>query len=113
MSSLTRISLCECFAAYRYPHLPALLKDSVLPADPEHHTLCLHSEKDWRLSMIPRFHEDAIDANVRLLEEMQALADRKGCTPGQLALAWVRTLGTCLPGCHGNEAQGNNPCAEI
>ncbi|GMA32839.1 aldo/keto reductase [Litorihabitans aurantiacus] len=37
----------------------------------------------------PRFRGDALEANLRLVAAVRALADRLGCTPGQLALAWV------------------------
>ena len=31
--------------------------------------------------------------NVKLVQNVKALADRKGCTPGQLAIAWVQHQG--------------------
>lgn len=37
----------------------------------------------------PRFEGDALDANLALVEKVTELAAAKGCTPGQLALAWV------------------------
>ncbi len=42
-----------------------------------------------RSSYFPRFQGEALEANLALVEEVKALADDKGCTPGQLALAWV------------------------
>ena len=37
----------------------------------------------------PRFQGAALEANLRLVDEIGKLAADKGCTPGQLALAWV------------------------
>jgi aryl-alcohol dehydrogenase-like predicted oxidoreductase len=41
----------------------------------------------------PRFEGEALDANLRLVDEVRRLAAEKGCTPGQLALAWVLAQG--------------------
>jgi aryl-alcohol dehydrogenase-like predicted oxidoreductase len=41
----------------------------------------------------PRFSGEALDANLRLVDEIRRLAEDKGCTPGQLALAWVLAQG--------------------
>lgn len=41
----------------------------------------------------PRFSGDNLDANLRLVDEIKRLAADKGCTPGQLALAWVLAQG--------------------
>ena len=41
----------------------------------------------------PRFVGDALAANLALVERVRTLADRKGVTPGQLALAWVLAQG--------------------
>jgi aryl-alcohol dehydrogenase-like predicted oxidoreductase len=47
-------------------------------------------EGDARRSQyFPRFQGEALDANLALVDEVKALASEKGCTPGQLALAWV------------------------
>ncbi len=43
---------------------------------------------DWRLST-PRFSEEAIARNVRLADEVAAIAADLGVTPAQVALAWV------------------------
>jgi aryl-alcohol dehydrogenase-like predicted oxidoreductase len=37
----------------------------------------------------PRFQGDNLAANLALVDRLRALAGQKGCTPGQLALAWV------------------------
>ena len=47
---------------------------------------------DWRHTN-PRFQQDAIDQNLKLVEHVTALADKKECTPAQLALAWVIAQG--------------------
>jgi aryl-alcohol dehydrogenase-like predicted oxidoreductase len=40
-------------------------------------------------SSIPRFAADVRDANRAVVDLLQAIADRKGATPGQIALAWL------------------------
>ncbi|HET7793106.1 MAG TPA: aldo/keto reductase [Rhizobacter sp.] len=45
-------------------------------------------EKDIRKTM-PRFAPDHYAANLKLLDGYQAIAARVGCTPSQLALAWL------------------------
>jgi aryl-alcohol dehydrogenase-like predicted oxidoreductase len=42
----------------------------------------------------PRFAGEALDANLALVEKVKELAGEHGCTPGQLALAWVLAQGT-------------------
>jgi aryl-alcohol dehydrogenase-like predicted oxidoreductase len=41
----------------------------------------------------PRFQRDAMDANRALVERVQAVAERHGATPAQVALAWVLAQG--------------------
>ena len=51
-------------------------------------------EKDFRRSSyFPRFEGEALDANLALVEKITEIAAEKGCTPGQLALAWVLAQG--------------------
>ena len=45
-------------------------------------------ERDFR-SFTPRFQGDAFTANVALVDEIEAVASAKSCTPSQVALAWV------------------------
>ena len=45
-------------------------------------------EDDWRLTT-PRYQGDAYAANVALVDEIEAVASAKSCTPAQVALAWV------------------------
>ena len=49
-------------------------------------------EKDIRRTM-PRFQEPHFSANCRLLTAFRAIASDAGCTPAQLALAWVLQRG--------------------
>jgi aryl-alcohol dehydrogenase-like predicted oxidoreductase len=48
---------------------------------------------DFRATAYPRFMGEARDANLALVEALAALAHEKGCTAGQLALAWVLAQG--------------------
>ncbi|MBP2298545.1 aldo/keto reductase [Azospirillum picis] len=50
------------------------------------------AENDFR-RMSPRFAEGNLDRNLALVEAVKALAARKGCTPGQIALAWLLAQG--------------------
>ena len=50
------------------------------------------ADNDWRRSM-PRFEQENFDRNLELVERIKALAARKGCSPAQLALAWVLAQG--------------------
>lgn len=45
-------------------------------------------DNDFRKG-IPRFSEEAIKANKALVELLKTIADEKGCTTAQLAIAWV------------------------
>lgn len=48
--------------------------------------------KDHRVHM-PRFQGENFYKNVELVEKIKALATEKGCTPSQLAIAWVLAQG--------------------
>ena len=50
------------------------------------------ADNDWRRSM-PRFEQENFRRNMELVERISALAARKGCSPAQLALAWVLAQG--------------------
>jgi aryl-alcohol dehydrogenase-like predicted oxidoreductase len=50
---------------------------------------------DWRRTN-PRFGEKALQANLKLAGTVKELASKKGCTPAQLALAWVLAQGDDL-----------------
>jgi aryl-alcohol dehydrogenase-like predicted oxidoreductase len=56
---------------------------------------------DFRAGMAPRFAGEALDANLALVAEIQALAVAKGVSAGQIALAWVLSRGehiVAIPG---------------
>ena len=42
---------------------------------------------------LPRFTGKNFDSNIELVNRVRSLADQKGATPGQLALAWVQSRG--------------------
>jgi len=48
---------------------------------------------DSRVERYPRFKEEAMDRNMVLVDRVKAIAERKGVTAGQLALAWVLAQG--------------------
>ncbi|MCA0146334.1 aldo/keto reductase [Blastococcus sp. LR1] len=49
-------------------------------------------EDDFRRNH-PRFQGAAFEANLRLVDAVRTLAEEKGCSAGQLALAWVLAQG--------------------
>ncbi len=51
------------------------------------------ADHDWRRDN-PRFQADAIAGNLPLAQTIAALASAKGCTPGQLSLAWLLAQGS-------------------
>jgi len=51
------------------------------------------AEDDWRHTN-PRFQESALEKNLQLAAHVTTLAQKKGCTPAQLTLAWVLAQGT-------------------
>ncbi|MFC4397761.1 MULTISPECIES: aldo/keto reductase [Micrococcaceae] len=50
------------------------------------------AEDDFRKHS-PRFQGENFTRNLELVDRVKELADRKGCTPGQLALAWLLAQG--------------------
>ena len=50
------------------------------------------AEGDFR-RIQPRFQGENLDQNLLLLDQIEAMAASKGCTPSQLALAWVLAQG--------------------
>jgi len=40
--------------------------------------------------MGPRFHEENFHKNMELVETIKQVAEKKGCTPAQLAIGWVK-----------------------
>jgi len=53
------------------------------------------AENDFRRHG-PRFQGDALDQNLQLVSTLEQLAAEKGCTSGQLALAWVLAQGDAI-----------------
>jgi aryl-alcohol dehydrogenase-like predicted oxidoreductase len=53
----------------------------------------LPGDDSRRSGYFPRFNGDALDANLALVAKIRELAEAKGATPGQLALAWVLAQG--------------------
>ena len=48
--------------------------------------------------MGPRFQEENFSKNLELVETIKSIAERKGCTTAQLAIAWVRAYSS-VEGC--------------
>jgi aryl-alcohol dehydrogenase-like predicted oxidoreductase len=58
-------------------------------------------ESDARRQRFPRFERENLEANLGLVETVEAVAQRHGATPGQVALAWVLSRGddvVAIPG---------------
>ena len=68
---------------------------------------------DWRHNN-PRFQGENFTRNLELVAKVTAIAKRKGCTPAQLALAWVLRQGddvTAIPGSKHRERLEENVAA--
>ncbi|GAW50816.1 MULTISPECIES: aldo/keto reductase [unclassified Nocardioides] len=53
----------------------------------------LEENDSRRSAYFPRLNGEGLRANLELVDRIRAIADHKGCTPGQLALAWVLAQG--------------------
>ncbi|XP_077228047.1 putative aldo-keto reductase 2 [Tasmannia lanceolata] len=51
------------------------------------------ADNDTR-KILPRFQPENMEQNARIFERVNEMATRKGCTPSQLALAWVHHQGS-------------------
>ncbi|KFZ82635.1 aldo/keto reductase [Amycolatopsis sp. MJM2582] len=51
------------------------------------------ADGDFRQTTQPRFAEGNLERNLAIVEALRALAEQKGVTAGQLALAWVQAQG--------------------
>lgn len=51
------------------------------------------ADNDVRKARLPRFQDGNLRHNLGLLEPVKAVAERRGATPGQVALAWVLAQG--------------------
>ena len=73
------------------------------------------SSDDWRRNN-PRFQGDNFSRNLELVRRVEAMARRKGCTPAQLALAWLLTHDdvVTIPGSkHRSRVEENTHAVEI
>ncbi len=52
-------------------------------------------EGDWRRT-IPRFSAENFPKNLKLVDELKTIASQKGCTVGQLVLAWLLRQSECI-----------------
>jgi aryl-alcohol dehydrogenase-like predicted oxidoreductase len=50
-------------------------------------------ESDARRQRFPRFKRENLEANLAVVEQVEAVAKRHGVSPGQVALAWVLSRG--------------------
>jgi aryl-alcohol dehydrogenase-like predicted oxidoreductase len=50
-------------------------------------------DKDFRKVRYPRFAGENLDKNQVIVNRLSKIAESKGCTPGQLALAWIFAKG--------------------
>jgi aryl-alcohol dehydrogenase-like predicted oxidoreductase len=69
---------------------------------------------DWRASS-PRFQGENFQKNLDLVKKIEQIAAKKGCTPSQLALAWVLEQGNDLvpiPGTKRRKYLEENAAAE-
>jgi len=48
---------------------------------------------DLRATHFPRFGEENLEGNVKLVNQLKALAEKKGCTASQLTIAWILKQG--------------------
>ncbi|WP_296602967.1 aldo/keto reductase [Nocardioides sp.] len=53
----------------------------------------LDEDDSRRSAYFPRLNGEGLRANLQLVDRVRAIAEQKGCTPGQLALAWVLAQG--------------------
>ena len=63
------------------------------------------ADNDWRRSM-PRFEQENFRRNREFVERIKALAAKKGCSPAQLALAWVLAQGDDIVPIPGTKRRG-------
>jgi aryl-alcohol dehydrogenase-like predicted oxidoreductase len=63
---------------------------------------------------MPRFQGENFGKNLELVERIERLAEAKGCTPAQLALAWVLAQGpdvAPIPGTRSSQRLEENAAA--
>jgi aryl-alcohol dehydrogenase-like predicted oxidoreductase len=73
--------------------------------------------EDDRRRVFPRFQEENLERNLALVDRVEAIAKRKGCTPAQLALAWLLARGddiVPIPGTRSRaRVEENSAAAEV
>lgn len=52
----------------------------------------ISGDGDYR-SLFPRFSDENLETNVKVVNQLKAMAEKKGCSAAQLALAWVLKQG--------------------
>jgi aryl-alcohol dehydrogenase-like predicted oxidoreductase len=95
-----------CDLQIEYSLISRGIEDSILPACRElgvgvtaygvlsrglisgHWTKDRSTERDWRATG-PRFQGENLDRNLRLVDELRRLAESKGVTVAEIAIAWV------------------------
>jgi aryl-alcohol dehydrogenase-like predicted oxidoreductase len=73
-------------------------------------------DKDARAQRYPRFEGENFEKNQVLVERVRAIAENRGVTPGQMALAWVLAKGEDLvpiPGTKRRKYLEENAAADI
>ncbi|KAF2858971.1 Aldo/keto reductase [Piedraia hortae CBS 480.64] len=45
--------------------------------------------KNDRRRFLPRFSPENFQQNIKLVDELKKIAERKGCTPGQVGISWI------------------------
>jgi aryl-alcohol dehydrogenase-like predicted oxidoreductase len=74
------------------------------------------AEDDFRRTQ-PRFQGDNLEANMRIVAKLREIADEKGITPAQLALAWVLAQGDDIVPIPGTKRrkylEENAPAADV
>lgn len=63
------------------------------------------TERDWR-GMSPRFQGENLDQNLRLVEELRKIAQSKGVTVAQIAIAWALHRGDDIVPLVGSRTRG-------
>ena len=63
-------------------------------------------ENDTRSARFPRFAEENFEKNLQLADRVREVADEKGVTPGQLALAWLLHQGEDIVPIPGTKRRG-------
>jgi aryl-alcohol dehydrogenase-like predicted oxidoreductase len=63
-------------------------------------------EEDTRAARFPRFQEENLRKNLKLVDKVREISDEKGITPGQLALAWLLRQGDNIVPIPGTKRRG-------